>query len=158
MKISAKRLAQLKQGARRGGKAVAGGVKGSALQVLSGAVTCFGNQKLAESSEFYRSKWFIGPAVIALVGYMLKKKGKTAPVGHAMLGAAGYSLAQNYALAKNNAAASADAGQVYAIRGQVDTGMIYTPGAPMLSPGAATAPTSATSSYQTADISEAAGL
>ncbi len=158
MKISQKRLAQLKAGARRGGKAVAGGVKGSALQVLSGAVTCYGNQKLAESSAFYRSKWFIGPAVIGLVGYMLKKKAKTAPVGHAMLGAAGYALAQNYAIAQNNANAGTtptETGAIYNMRGQLDTGAVYYPGSPMLSPGAATAPGAGTSSFS---VAEAAGL
>lgn len=158
MKISAKKLASLKHAAHRGGRAVAGGVKGSALQVLSGAVTCFGNQKLAENSSFYRSQWWIGPAAIAVVGYMLKKRAKLAPVGHAMLGASGYALAQNYALASMNAASGTtpDTGAVYNVTGRVDTGAIYSPGAPQLSPGGATAPGAGTSRF--ADVSAAASL
>lgn len=128
----------MKAAAKRGGRGVAvaggAGVKAGALQVISGAVTAYGNQKLAEASPFYRSQWWIGPTVIGVMGFLLKRKAKFAPVGNAMLGASGFALAQNYMFQAN----TPGSGDVQGYDGDVGV-MVGADAYPELNPGASTA-------------------
>lgn len=156
MKIAKNKYAALKAAAKRGGKVASAaggaGVKAGAIQILSGAVTAYGNQKLSEASPFYRSQWWIGPAAIGVLGFLLKRKAKFAPVGNAMLGASGFALAQNYMFSHANTAASGDVTGMYGD----DTGALYGAGDsyPSLNSSGPTA-SNAASVY---DVSAAAAL
>lgn len=103
MKISKEKWAAMKARARGAGRRFAGGAKGSAVEGIVGVVGYFAHKTASEKIDFVRDKWWSGPVGMALLGHTLKKKAKTAQVGTALLGAAGYAGAFGYSL--NRAAA-----------------------------------------------------
>lgn len=100
MKISKEKFDRLKARARGAGRRAATGVKGSATSLLTGVVGYYGLKAVADRSATVKEKWWIGPAVMAVGGHFLRKKGKTADFGTALLGAAGYAGGLNYEFSK----------------------------------------------------------
>lgn len=76
--------------ARRLGRALAGGIKGSAVAGGSGVATYFLHKMLASKVEMVNKHPIATPVVLAAVGHMLKKKMPT--VGAGLIGAGGYAL------------------------------------------------------------------
>lgn len=79
------------------------GLRGSALQVATGAVTSLGHQVLAERVEAIRDNWWAGGAVLCGVGFLLKRRRKVSSLGDAMLGAGGYALGLTYQMRRSAA-------------------------------------------------------
>lgn len=104
MKISKEKWAAMKARARGAGRRFAGGAKGSAVEGIVGVVGYFAHKTASEKIDFVRDKWWSGPVGMALFGHTLKKKAKTAQVGTALLGAAGYAGAFGYSLNRAGAA------------------------------------------------------
>lgn len=100
MKISKEKWAAMKARARGAGRRFAGGAKGSAVEGLVGVVGYFAHKTASEKIGFVRDKWWSGPVAMAIGGHVLKKKAKTAQVGTALLGAAGYAGAFGYSMQK----------------------------------------------------------
>jgi len=100
MKISKEKWAAMKSRARGAGRKFAGGSKGSAVEGVVGVVGYFAHKTASEKIEFVRGKWWAGPVAMGVLGHVLKKKAKTAQVGTALLGAAGYAGAFGYSLSK----------------------------------------------------------
>lgn len=99
MKISKEKWAAMKSRARGAGRKFAG-AKGSAVEGVVGVVGYFAHKTASEKIEFVRGKWWAGPVAMGVLGHVLKKKAKTAQVGTALLGAAGYAGAFGYSLSK----------------------------------------------------------
>lgn len=76
--------------ARRLGRALAGGVKGSAVGLGSGAATYFIHKMLATKVDLVNKHPIATPIALAAVGHVLKKKMPT--VGAGLIGAGGYAL------------------------------------------------------------------
>lgn len=104
MKISKEKWAAMKARARGAGRRFAGGAKGSAVEGVVGVVGYFAHKTASEKIDFVRDKWWSGPVAMGVLGHVLKKKAKTAQVGTALLGAAGYAGAFGYSLSKAAAA------------------------------------------------------
>lgn len=100
MKISKEKWAAMKARARGAGRRFAGGAKGSAVEGVVGVVGYFAHKTASEKIDFVRDKWWSGPVAMGVLGHVLKKKAKTAQVGTALLGAAGYAGAFGYSLNK----------------------------------------------------------
>ncbi|MBI3204492.1 MAG: hypothetical protein HYZ29_23345 [Myxococcales bacterium] len=100
MKISKEKWAAMKSRARGAGRRFAGGAKGSAIEGGIGVVGYFAHRTASEKIGFVGSKWWAGPAAMAVLGHVMKKKAKTANIGTALLGAAGYAGAMGYSLTK----------------------------------------------------------
>jgi len=83
---------------RAGGYAKRGlaGAKGSAVQAVVGAVGYAGHYFGAQKIEFIANKYWAGPVALAVVGHIVKKKRPGKGYGDALLGAAGYAMAQGY--------------------------------------------------------------
>lgn len=100
MKISKEKWAAMKSRARGAGRRFAGGAKGSAVEGIVGVVGYFAHKTASEKIGFVGQNWYAGPLGMAVLGHVLKKKAKTANVGTALLGAAGYAGALGYSLKK----------------------------------------------------------
>jgi hypothetical protein len=100
MKVSKKKLDSLKSRARNAGRRFAGGAKGSAMDAGVGAVSYFAHKFVSAKSTTVSEKWYVGPAIMALGGHMLKKKARTSAAGSALLGAAGYAGGMGYDMHK----------------------------------------------------------
>lgn len=100
MKISKEKWAAMKSRARGAGRRFAGGAKGSAVEGIVGVVGYFAHKTASEKIGFIGQNWYAGPLGMAVLGHVLKKKAKTANVGTALLGAAGYAGAFGYSLKK----------------------------------------------------------
>lgn len=79
------------------------GIKGSAIQIATGAVAELGNAAIAGKVGFIGQNWWAGPGGMALLGILMKKRRRLAGLGDAMLGAAGYAGAMNYTMAQMTA-------------------------------------------------------
>lgn len=104
MKISKEKWAAMKSRARGAGRRFAGGAKGSAVEGIVGVVGYFAHKTASEKIGFVGQNWYAGPLGMAVLGHVLKKKAKTANVGTALLGAAGYAGAFGYSMKKASAA------------------------------------------------------
>jgi hypothetical protein len=82
------------------------GVGGSAIQGAVGAGTFYAHRMLASKVAFIQKNPLLAPVAILVLGHVLKKSAKTAPVGSALCGAAGYAGAQTFELKKAAAAAN----------------------------------------------------
>lgn len=100
MKISKEKWAAMKARARGAGRRFAGGAKGSAVEGLAGVVGYFAHKTASEKIGFVAQNWYAGPVAMGILGHVLKKKAKTAQLGTAVLGAAGYAGALGYSLNK----------------------------------------------------------
>jgi hypothetical protein len=100
MKISKEKWAAMKARARGAGRRFAGGAKGSAVEGIVGVVGYFAHKTASEKIGFVGQNWYAGPAAMGVLGHVLKKKAKTASIGTALLGAAGYAGAFGYSLSK----------------------------------------------------------
>lgn len=98
MKISKEKWAAMKSRARGAGRRFAGGAKGSAVEGIVGVVGYFAHKTASEKIGFVGQNWYAGPVAMGILGHVLKKKAKTANVGTALLGAAGYAGAFGYSL------------------------------------------------------------
>lgn len=98
MKISKEKWAAMKSRARGAGRRFAGGAKGSAVEGIVGVVGYFAHKTASEKIGFVGQNWYAGPLGMAVLGHVLKKKAKTANVGTALLGAAGYAGAFGYSM------------------------------------------------------------
>ena len=78
------------------------------MQVVAGGVAALGVQAVAERVDTVAENWYMPAVVIGGVGFLLRKRAKWAQLSPALLGAAGFSLVQNYQIAK---AAEAAAGE-----------------------------------------------
>lgn len=84
-----------------------GGLKGSALELIGGAVVGFGAAKLAEHYEMMRRAWWVTPLVSALGGHVVKAKiPKMRDAGAGMIGGAGTMAYYNYKLSQAGSASS----------------------------------------------------
>jgi hypothetical protein len=93
----------------RYGRSAMGGAKGSAIQAVVGGVGYAAHYLGSQKVDFIAQKYWSGPVVIAVVGHVLKKKRPGKGYGDALLGAAGYALAQGYNAQRASAAASGTA-------------------------------------------------
>lgn len=120
MKISKEKWAAMKSRARGAGRRFAGGAKGSAIEGGIGVVSYFAHRTASEKLGFVGSKWWAGPVAIAVLGHVMKKKAKTANIGTALLGAAGYAGAMGYSLTKAGETTKGlqSPGEVGALQGQ----------------------------------------
>lgn len=89
---------------RRRRSRLTSGLRGSALQVATGVVTSLGHQVIAERVDAVRNNWWAGGAVIAGVGFLLKRRPKVSPLGDAMIGAGGYAIGLAYQMQRAGAA------------------------------------------------------
>ena len=109
--------------ARRLGRALAGGIKGSAVTGATGVATFFVHTMLTERVKFTVEHPFITPLAMAAVGHVLKRKMPT--VGTGLLGASGYALAMAFQLKRANkqqTAALIEANNVAALNSASDVG------------------------------------
>ena len=106
--------------ARAAGRAAMGGIKGAALQAATGAVANLGHTALSTRVPFVAANWWAGPAGMAVLGILMKRRPRLRGLGDAMLGAAGYAGAMGYQAAKATAVAMGEAAAVY----EPDTGML----------------------------------
>lgn len=82
------------------------GIGGSAIQGAAGVIAFYGHRMLASKVAFVQNKPLAAPAGMLVLGHVLKKSPKLAPLGAALCGVAGYAGAQVYELAKAAKAAN----------------------------------------------------
>lgn len=82
------------------------GVGGSAIQGGVGAATFYAHRMIASKVAFVQKHPLVAPLAILVLGHVLKKNAKMAPVGSALCGAAGYAGAQTFELQKATTAAN----------------------------------------------------
>ncbi len=82
------------------------GAGGSAIQTAAGVIAFYGHRMLSSKVAFVQNKPLAAPAGMLVLGHVLKKSGKFAPIGNALCGIAGYAGAQVYELQKAAAAAA----------------------------------------------------
>jgi hypothetical protein len=92
------------------------GIKGAALQAATGAVANLGHTALATRVPFVAQNWWSGPAGLAVLGVLMKRRPRLRGLGDAMLGAAGYAGAMGYTASRMGA----EAGALY----EPETGML----------------------------------
>jgi hypothetical protein len=109
--------------ARRLGRALAGGIKGSAVAGASGAATYFIHNMISKKVKFAIDHPFLTPIAFAAVGHVLKKKMPT--VGAGLIGASGYALGLAFDFNRANKAQTAaliEANNVAALNSASDVG------------------------------------
>ena len=84
--------------ARSVGRGLARGAKGTAVQATSGVVGYFAQTLAASKIDFVAQNWWVGPAGLAAMGHLLKRKPRFQNVGAALCGAAGYAGAMGFML------------------------------------------------------------
>ncbi len=82
------------------------GVGGSAIEGAAGVIAFYGHRMLASKVAFIQNQPLAAPAAMLVLGHVLKKSGKLAPLGGALCGIAGYAGAQVFELKKAAAAAN----------------------------------------------------
>jgi len=92
----ARRRRRARRYARTAGRYAMAGVKGAALQAATGAVAQLGHNALAQRVPFVAQNWWTGPAAMAVLGLLMKRRQRLRGLGDAMLGAAGYAGAFGY--------------------------------------------------------------
>lgn len=109
--------------ARRLGRALAGGIKGSAVAGASGAATYFIHKMLASKVELVSKHPIATPIALAAVGHFVKRKMPT--VGAGLIGAGGYALGLAFDVSRANKAQTAaliEANNVAALNSPGDVG------------------------------------
>src|ERR1700748_2499104 len=76
------------------------GVGGSAVQGGAGVAAFYAHRMLTTKVAFVKKKPLAPPAVMLVLGHILKKSSRLAPVGAALCGIAGYAGAQVFELQK----------------------------------------------------------
>ena len=99
----ARRRRRVRKYARTAGRYAMAGVKGAALQAATGAVAQLGHTAVATRVPFVAQNWWSGPAALALLGLLMKRRQRLRGLGDAMLGAAGYAGAQGYTASRMGA-------------------------------------------------------
>lgn len=97
------------------------GVGGSAIQGGVGAVAFYGHRMLSSKVAFLQKHPLAVPGGMLVLGHVLKKSAKFAPVGAALCGIAGYAGAQVFEVQKATTAANTPAPQT---SGFDDTGAL----------------------------------
>jgi hypothetical protein len=124
-------MARRKRGRRRG-RRYARAAGGTALLVIAGGVTALGYQALAERVDVLARNWYLGPLAIGALGFLLRKKPKYAGAGNALLGVAGYTVVQQYQLAKATERAGGVEAAALLPEYGYDAGALLDPGEPDL--------------------------
>lgn len=142
--------------ARNIGRRAAAGARGTLIGAASGAAAFFAHKAASDRIDFVRDNWWVGPAVLAVGGHMLKQKPRTATIGVALVGAAGYAGGLGYSM--NRAVKQqAEAQGLQSGGGYYETQGLQTPGDPYaLSDNAATDAAPLTSAWapQDAELSQ----
>jgi len=76
------------------------GIGGSAIEGAAGVIGFYAHRMLSSKVAFVQNHPLAAPAGILVLGHVLKKSGKLAPLGGALCGIAGYAGAQVYELQK----------------------------------------------------------
>lgn len=71
-------------------------VKGTAVQAIGGVGSYYAHKLASENIAFVRDNFWMGPAVLGIVGHFLKRR--MGGLGASMIGAGGYALAMGFAL------------------------------------------------------------
>jgi hypothetical protein len=79
-------------------RSAAAGTKSSLVQGLVGGVAGMGMGMVYPKVEFFQKNWYAGPAVLGVIGHMVRRKKPGRGYGEAILGAAGYAMAMGYSL------------------------------------------------------------
>jgi len=82
------------------------GVGGSAIEGAAGVIAFYGHRMLSSKVAFVQNHPLAAPGAMLVLGHVLKKSGKLAPLGGALCGIAGYAGAQVFELQKASSAAS----------------------------------------------------
>jgi len=90
-------------------KGLTKGVGGSAIEGAAGVIAFYGHRMLSSKVAFVQNHPLAAPGAMLVLGHVLKKSGKLAPLGGALCGIAGYAGAQVYELQKAASAASTPA-------------------------------------------------
>lgn len=86
--------------ARAIGMTAARGIKGTAIDGVTGVAAYFAHSFASEKIDFVAKHWYAGPVGLAIIGHVLKRKPRTMGIGASLLGAAGYAGAFGYKLNK----------------------------------------------------------
>lgn len=82
------------------------GIGGSAIEGAAGVIAFYGHRMLSSKVAFVQNKPLAAPAAMLVLGHVLKKTRKLAPLGGALCGIAGYAGAQVFELQKASNAAN----------------------------------------------------
>jgi len=92
--MAAKKRAKSGSSKRRRSGATAVTIRGSALDLATGAVGYLGHYAVASRIPAIATNWWAAPLAMGVVGHMLKRRrGRIGNVGIATIGAAGYAFA-----------------------------------------------------------------
>jgi hypothetical protein len=82
------------------------GAGGSAIEGAAGVIAFYGHRMLSSKVAFVQNKPLAAPIGMLVLGHVLKKSRKFAPLGGALCGIAGYAGAQVFELQKASSAAT----------------------------------------------------